>query len=169
MAAAGVVLCSPAGLGLHLALHKGMLKEDDGRGRRLSPLGRNTAQMAPPVFPLCWARASVHWSNDGAVDGVIGSQALALMGISASTGIAAAVISMEKRQETAAAPALQAGLATHEQVLQAAVANPLNTSNVPVLAEQLKAVALERARLIGQQVTAVGSVLEREPVFGEIW
>jgi hypothetical protein len=86
--------------------------------------------------------------------GTIGTQALALMGISATTGVAAAAISSEKRQQVIAAPAQAASLITQQTILQEAIANPINAANVPVLIEQLKAVGTERAQLVARQAPA---------------
>jgi len=90
----------------------------------------------------------------GAWIGTIGTQALALMGISATTGITAAVISSEKRQQALVLPTQIDNLRAQRDALQGAIANPTNTANVPLLVEQLKVIGTEHAQLMARLSSA---------------
>jgi len=136
------------GLGVCLARRTKLLKEDGGRGKDVFSLGRT--QMGFWFFLVLGAYLFIGVMT-GTWVGTIGTQALALMGISATTGIAAAAISSEKRQQVVSAPAQVDVLGAQQIVLQAAIANPSNTDNVPVLMEQLKAAGTERAQLLARR------------------
>src|SRR5207253_2766427 len=99
-----------------------------GRGREVFSLGRT--QMAFWFFIVLGGYLFIGVMT-GTWIGTIGTQALALMGISATTGIAAAVISSEKRQQVLALPTQITNLSAQQTVLRDAIANPTNTSNVP--------------------------------------
>lgn len=131
-----------------LAQKSKLLKEDSGRGAAVFSLGRT--QMAFWFFVVLGAYLFIGVMT-GTWDGTIGTQALALMGISATTGIAAAVVGSEKRHQMSSAPVQTKDLATLQATLQAAIANPTNAANVPVLVEQLRAVGGQVAQLAAIQ------------------
>jgi hypothetical protein len=81
MTAAGVVYMFVLCLGIYLGMRKGMFKEDDGRGNKVFSLGRT--QMAFWFFVVLGAYLFIGVMT-GRWDGIIGTQALALIGISAA-------------------------------------------------------------------------------------